>query len=104
MGHLATLYSRAYINQLKLELADMRERGLDDVAQGVLSRGKYLSEGAAIGSKSFIQALYAQYRENFGASRKRAAKPLGEGFTDLYSLQGKVNIAPAAPPSSSKKE
>ena len=40
IGHLATLYSRAYINQLKLELADMRERGLEEAAQEVLDKYK----------------------------------------------------------------
>lgn len=41
MGHLATLYSKAYINQLKLELADMRQRGLEDAAQEVLNKYKH---------------------------------------------------------------
>ena len=40
MGHLATLYSKAYINQLKLELADMRKRGLNDAALEVLEKYK----------------------------------------------------------------
>ena len=40
IGHLATLYSKAYINQLKLELADMRDRGLDDAALEVLEKYK----------------------------------------------------------------
>ena len=40
MGHLLTLYSRAYVNQLKLDLADMRSRGLDDVAQQMLEKYK----------------------------------------------------------------
>ena len=38
IGHLATLYSKAYINQLKLELAEMREQGLEDTVQEVLGR------------------------------------------------------------------
>lgn len=40
MGHLATLYSKAYIDQLKLELADMRKRGLKDAAQETLVKYK----------------------------------------------------------------
>ena len=40
IGHLATLYSKVYINQLKLELTDMRQRGLEDAAQEVLEKYK----------------------------------------------------------------
>lgn len=40
IGHLATLYSKAYIKQLQVELADMRERNLDDAAEMVLDRYK----------------------------------------------------------------
>ena len=36
MGHLRTLYSRAYVEQLKRELGDMRARGLDAAAEKVL--------------------------------------------------------------------
>lgn len=56
----------------------------------LLSRWKYLSEGAAIGSKSFIGALFEKRRENFGAGRKVGSKPLGGNLSELYSLQGKV--------------
>ena len=56
----------------------------------LLSRMKYLSEGAAIGSKSFIDTLFEKDREKFGESRKMGSKSLGENLSGLYSLQGKI--------------
>ena len=64
----------------------------------LLNRMKYLTEGAALGSKSFIKAVYAQYREIFGRLRKVDAKLVAEpdsknskitGIKPLYSIYGK---------------
>ncbi len=56
----------------------------------LLSRLKYFSEGAAIGSKSFVDALFKKHREEFGKQRKIGGKPMGENLTGLYSLLGKT--------------
>ena len=58
----------------------------------LLSRLKYLSDGAAIGSKSFVDALFKKHRGRFGKHRKIGGKPMSEGehLAGLYSLQGKI--------------
>jgi len=67
----------------------LKNKGRLTVGECMLSRIKYLSEGAAIGSKGFIETIYAQYRENLGENRKTKAKPMGESLDALYSLHGK---------------
>ena len=56
----------------------------------LLSRLKYLSEGAAIGSKVFVDALFEKHRAEFGARRKAGGKQMGEDLIGLYALQGKT--------------
>ncbi len=56
----------------------------------LLSRLKYMSAGAAIGSKSFIETIFAKHRQEFGACRKSGSKPLGGNLAGLYSLLGKM--------------
>jgi len=67
----------------------LKAQGRLTVGERVLSRMKYLTDGAAIGSKGFIQTVYVQYRENLGENRKVEAKPMGESLDALYSLHGK---------------
>jgi len=78
--------------------AEMAEEALKN--QGVLppkelllTRTKYLSEGVAIGSQSFVAALFEKNRAFFGVTRKTGAKPLqskdSDGGFKLYSLFGK---------------
>jgi len=44
----------------------LKAQGRLTAGERVLSRMKYLSDGAAIGLKGFIQMVYAQYREILG--------------------------------------
>jgi len=75
--------------------ASLRNQGVLPTRELLLSRAKYLSEGAAIGSRSFVAGLFAKHRTFFGVKRKMEVKPLfleaeseeGEGF-ELYSLLG----------------
>ena len=55
----------------------------------LLSRLKFLSHGSAIGSRSFIDALFEKHREEFGERRKKGSKPVGDKSLGLYALQGK---------------
>jgi len=68
----------------------LEAKGKLSAGECLLSRLKYMSEGAAIGSKSFIETLFAKHREEFGEHRKSGSKPLGGNLVGLYSLQGKV--------------
>jgi len=81
----------------------LKAQGRLTVGERVLSRMKYLTEGAAIGSKGFIQTVYAQYRENLGESRTIEAKSMGENLTDLYSLHGTL-IGMESPPDKVRAE
>jgi len=65
-------------------------KGKLSAGECLLSRLKYMSEGAAIGSKSFIETLFAKHRKEFGEHRRSGSKPLGKSLGYLYSLQGKI--------------
>jgi len=67
----------------------LKNKGRLTVGECVLSRMKYLSDGAAIGSKGFIKAVYAQYRENLGEARTIEAKRMDDSLDELFSLHGK---------------
>jgi hypothetical protein len=56
----------------------------------LLSHLKCLTEGAAIGSKGFVDALFEKHRAEFGERRKTGSKPMGEDLVGLYALQGKT--------------
>jgi len=84
------------------QMADeaLQNQGMLPPAELVLHRAKYLSEGVAIGSQSFVASLFVKHRNLFGVQRKIEAKPtfidvkssfgkdVGGGF-ELYSLLGK---------------
>jgi len=89
----------------------LKNQGMLRPKELALSRVKYFSEGAAIGSKSFIAGVFAKNRKLFGVRRKATAKPIlpqspqkhqgdeacGDGSPyqndetfELYSLLGKA--------------
>jgi len=79
------------------EIVDESLKNKGELGVGVclLIRIKCLTAGVAIGSKSFVESLYARHREAFGEKRKRGAKPVGDAenrifLADIYSLQGKA--------------
>jgi len=71
----------------------LRNQGMLPPKELVLSRAKYLSDGLAIGSQSFVAGLFKKHRKFFGVKRKVEAKPMldkdSEGGFELYSLLGK---------------
>lgn len=64
-------------------------------AQGELSRAellhcrvRYLSDGVALGSKAYVEELFEQCRDRFGAKRQSGGRALrGSGFAELYGLR-----------------
>jgi hypothetical protein len=62
---------------------------------GKLTRGqllrcrvRYFSDGMAIGSKAFVEEVFAKRRECFGANRKNGARPIRESAErSLFSLR-----------------
>jgi REP element-mobilizing transposase RayT len=52
-------------------------------------RVRYFSDGAAIGSREFVNSVFAQHRDSFGPKRKEGAKVIAEAQKDeaLFSLR-----------------
>ena len=80
---------RKGIPQKKVKNA-LKAEGKLTAGESLLSRLKYLSDGAAIGSESFLDTLFAKYQESFGKGRRLAGKPLGGSLKGVYSLFGKM--------------
>jgi len=75
----------------------LKDQGMMPPKELVLSRAKYLSEGLAIGSQSFVASLFEKHRKFFGVTREVVAKPMlkngGVRGFGLYSLLGKSAMA-----------
>ena len=62
---------------------------------GKLTRGqllrcrvRYFSDGVAIGSKAFVEDVFTERRECFGATRRDGARPIREAVDgSLFSLR-----------------
>ena len=90
---------RSKVNHVKIrkgipeEIVDeaLKHKGQLTAGERLLSRVKYLTEGAAIGSEGFVKSFYRQYQDNFGPGRDVEAKRMAEDpdeLKGLYSLQG----------------
>lgn len=75
------------------ELERLREGSAKDlkVSKVIRCRVRYFTEGAVIGSKSFVDGVFARSRDRFGPKRKDGARrprgALGELKGDLWSLR-----------------
>jgi len=49
------------------------------LAEVLRVRVRYFSDGVALGSKEFVDAVRAEFREHFGAKRKTGARKIGTG-------------------------
>ncbi len=69
----------------------LENQGMSPPIELILSQAKYLSEGLAIGSQSFVEGLFEKNRKLFGVQRKTTAKPIlhKKSGLGLYSLFGK---------------
>ena len=47
-------------------------------------RVRYFSDGVAMRSQSFVEGVFAERREHFGAKRKAGARKIGETTVGLY--------------------
>lgn len=61
------------------------------ISKAVRCRVRYFTDGAAIGSKSFVEGIFRENRERFGKKRKDGArKPRGalsEMAGEIWSLR-----------------
>jgi putative transposase len=75
------------------ELERLREASAKDlkVSKVIRCRVRYFTDGAVIGSKSFVDEVFARARDRFGSKRKDGARrprgALGELKGDLWSLR-----------------
>jgi REP element-mobilizing transposase RayT len=66
----------------------IRSQGHVDTADLLRMRIRYFADGAAIGSKAFVEEVFQQNREEFGARRQRAGKALPPKiWGDLHVLR-----------------
>lgn len=59
---------------------------------------RYFTDGMALGSKEFIEDVFAQNRDQFGAKRKSGARPMKHGDWDgLHTLRAlrRTTVSPA---------
>ena len=84
----------------KMELARLSKEGERDlkISKVVQCRVRYFSDGAVIGTKSFVDGVFRECRERFGPKRKDGArKPrgaLGELAGEIWSLRDLKETAP----------
>ncbi len=70
----------------------LKNKGEFRGCERLLNRMKYLSDGAAIGGRSFVDSVYDRYKEIFGGARKQKGKlVLSDSLArvEVYSLFGK---------------
>ena len=64
------------------------KRGKLSLSEMLRCRVRYFTQGAVLGSRSFVDNFFALRRERFGASRKHGAKPMrGADFGGLCALR-----------------
>ena len=50
-------------------------------------RVRYFSDGLALGSKEFVEAVFAENRDQFGPKRKDGVRRIGESESPLYAMR-----------------
>ena len=66
----------------------LAQQGRLSPAEFLRCRIRYFCEGAVLGSRGFVEAMYRSCRERFGPNRKPEARPVGgmDGV-ELFALQ-----------------
>ena len=67
--------------------AVLEEGGKLGLPELLRCRVRYFSDGVAIGSRSFVEGVFAARREQFGEKRKDGARELKETSASLFSLR-----------------
>jgi hypothetical protein len=65
---------------------------------------RHFADGAALGTKQFVEAVFKQERHRFGARRKTGARAVGglDGMCSLRELRKDI-VTPPPPPSKPSK-
>jgi hypothetical protein len=60
-------------------------------------RVRYFSDGLALGSRTFVESVFARYRDRFGPNRQTGARPMRFGeWLNLCTLRD-LRLSPVAP-------
>jgi REP-associated tyrosine transposase len=92
MEHLRILYSRTYLGLLCDELADL-EKGKLSPEELVRLRVRYFTDGVVLGSKAFVEGIFAAQRERFSPKRKEGSRRIAESEEPFYTLR-KLRLKP----------
>ena len=65
----------------------LAEKGMLGTAELVRLGVRYFSDGVAPGSREFVEGVFAQHRDFFGAKRKDGARRLAESEGALFTLR-----------------
>jgi putative transposase len=62
-------------------------RGKLTIPELIRCRVRYFADGAALGGKQFVNAVFAHNRNHFSARRRDGARPLCEANAALFTLR-----------------
>ena len=62
-------------------------KGKLSAAELIRLRVRYFSDGVALGSREFVEGVFAQHRDSFGPKRKDGARPLAEIDSGFFTLR-----------------
>ena len=66
----------------------IRAKGVVTPAEYVRCRVRYFADGAALGSREFVDGVFASFRDRFGPTRRSGAREMdGLDSDDLYTLR-----------------
>jgi hypothetical protein len=65
----------------------LAEKGKLSAAELIRLRVRYFSDGVALGSREFVEGVFAQHRDSFGPKRKDGARPLAEIDSGFFTLR-----------------
>jgi len=65
-----------------------KEKGVLTLHQRLLHRARYFCDGLAFGQTDFVEMIFSEHRDRFGANRKSGARKMrGTGWGDLATLR-----------------
>ena len=67
--------------------AVLAEKGKLSPAELVRLRVRYFTDGVVLGSKEFVEGVFAEQREHFGPKRKNGARRMTESDAPFYTLR-----------------
>jgi hypothetical protein len=65
----------------------LAEKGKLSTAELIRLRVRYFSDGVALGSREFVESVFAQHRDFFSPKRKDGARPVAESNGGFFTLR-----------------